>query len=300
MDDGAIVFDSDDVQSVSTSVNSDLQSLSSIVNQVSSNFSSLVNCNLFDDNLNQLVNNINKVKAYYSKVESIISNHNNEYINMENAISNIANNYQSYDSYDNNLVPISINIGNDINIDNVNNGKSISNRLDDEVISIDDDTIIEFIDFVKKNNTNISIIDIIKKDKINLLVENLSKFYKQILNKDLIIDNELETRKHFLLKMFDFNAYYKDLEYYSLFKYKNYLKIVGDENNCKVSELFTDPVKENMLQKAFDNLYAGKVNYKDYGLSENYQSEFKLLVDNRAKELNISTVQLLLNPLLLL
>lgn len=297
-----IVFDSNDVQSVVSSINNGSQSLSNVSSSLASSFSPLTSCDLFVDGLNKLINKANKTKSSYEDVSSVVASHIEEYINMENDISNAGNNYMSYSDSTSRSGDGGISIDPTISIGDVNHGKEISTSLDDEVKKLDDNTIIKFIDFIKvNNNNNTNISDIFASEKTSILVQYLYEFCKQYDDKVLTISDETEIRRYLLLNILNLEEDYISIpDEYSIYKYKKFLKRIASDNNTSITELFTDINKKQILNSTLNDMYNGKIDSSKYGLSADYQQEFKKLVEYKVKENNVSYDSLFDNPLLLI
>ena len=299
-----ISFDTNDVSSIVSYLNNDVQALSAISTSISSSFNQLTSCDLFVEGISKLTQKVDSIKTSYESIITAIGGQINNYADVETAVQNAADNYMSYYSNDRRS---SGGGGKDYgygleSVDTVEKGEQIGTTLDDEVKSIDDKTLVDFLNFVNVNKgETVSINDIFKDENSKVLALYLQAYYKQYENKELTINDETLIRSELINSILNSEVDLpKTIKDESIIMYKEYLSAIAKANNVSLGDYFTKSEYKESVKTTLLNLYNGKVDAKQYGLDENYAEQFKNLVDKKAKSLNLSVDEVLSNPLCLL
>lgn len=302
MADSNISFDTSDVSSIVSSINNDVQALTNVSSSISTSFSPLTNSDLFTEGLNKIVQKLNNIKTSYESISTAIGGQVNTYNDVETAVEGISDNYISY--YDNGSTGISSRRNSrtdDLSTTATAEGTKISTTLDEEVKSIDDKTLIKFINFVSVNLANSATIsDLFQEENSEALSKYLQSFYKKYSGKELTIVDKSIIRTGLLKNILNSTVELpKELKDQSIIKYKEYLIAFAKELNVSVADLFLNTDYIDKTKIALQNLYEGKVDAAKYNLDSNYQSEFKDLVEKVMNGRKITLDKLFNNPIYL-
>ena len=302
MADSNISFDTSDVSSIVSSINNDVQALTNVSSSISTSFSPLTNSDLFTEGLNKIVQKLNNIKTSYESISTAIGGQVNTYNDVETAVEGISDNYISY--YDNGSTGISSRRNSrtdDLSTTATAEGTKISTTLDEEVKSIDDKTLIKFINFVSVNLANSATIsDLFQEENSEALSKYLQSFYKEYSGKELTVVDKSIIRTGLLKNILNSTVELpKELKDQSIIKYKEYLIAFAKELNVSVADLFLNTDYIDKTKIALQNLYEGKVDAAKYNLDSNYQSEFKDLVEKVMNGRKITLDKLFNNPIYL-
>ena len=302
MADSNISFDTSDVSSIVSSINNDVQALTNVSSSISTSFSPLTNSDLFTEGLNKIVQKLNNIKTSYESISTAIGGQVNTYNDVETAVEGISDNYISY--YDNGSTGISSRRNSrtdDLSTTATAEGTKISTTLDEEVKSIDDKTLIKFINFVSVNLANSATIsDLFQEENSEALSIYLQSFYKEYSGKELTVVDKSIIRTGLLKNILNSTVELpKELKDQSIIKYKEYLIAFAKELNVSVADLFLNTDYIDKTKIALQNLYEGKVDAAKYNLDSNYQSEFKDLVEKVMNGRKITLDKLFNNPIYL-
>lgn len=302
MADSNISFDTSDVSSIVSNINNDVQSLGTISSTISTSFSPLTNSDLFAEGLNKIIQKLNNIKTSYESISTAVGGQLNTYSDVETAVEGISDNYMSY--YDNGSTRISSrrhSKSDDLSTSETGDGTKINTTLDEEIKSIDDKTIIKFINFVSANlASSATISDLLQEENSEALSKYLKAFYKEYNGKELAVEDKSVIRVELLKNILNSTVELpKELKDQSIIKYKEYLSDFAKNLNTSVADLFLNADYLEKTKIALQNLYEGKVDATKYNLNTNYQEEFKALVEKVMNGRKITLDELFNNPIYL-
>lgn len=302
MADSNISFDTSDVSSIVSNINNDVQSLGTISSTISTSFSPLTNSDLFAEGLNKIIQKLNNIKTSYESISTAVGGQLNTYSDVETAVEGISDNYMSY--YDSGSTRISSrrhSKSDDLSTSETGDGTKINTTLDEEIKSIDDKTIIKFINFVSANlASSATISDLLQEENSEALSKYLKAFYKEYNGKELAVEDKSVIRVELLKNILNSTVELpKELKDQSIIKYKEYLSDFAKNLNTSVADLFLNADYLEKTKIALQNLYEGKVDATKYNLNTNYQEEFKALVEKVMNGRKITLDELFNNPIYL-
>ena len=292
----SISFDSNDVSSVISSLNTSKTVLSDTISIIKTNFNPLVESGLFVDGLSKLTSKITSLEESYNSITSAIGMQSNNYETIEDEISGYADNYMSYYNASGShgskhkSKKKKDHDSDEIDIDDIDFGTSINASTLDEVISsIDDKTLINLINFLNVNKSDdIAFNVFLDEDNEDILAAYLQEFYKENADVDLSISDTTSIRKTFIEKILNTDLKVpSSVKEDSIIKYKKHLTEVASRYNTDLNTLLTNESYSGIVKQELNKYY-------------NEKDSFKKLVDSKASEESISKEELLSNPELLI
>ena len=292
----SISFDSNDVSSVISSLNTSKTVLSDTISIIKTNFNPLVESGLFVDGLSKLTSKITSLEESYNSITSAIGMQSNNYETIEDEISGYADNYMSYYNASGShgskhkSKKKKDHDSDEIDIDDIDFGTSINASTLDEVISsIDDKTLINLINFLNVNKSDdIAFNVFLDEDNEDILAAYLQEFYKENADVDLSISDTTSVRKTFIEKILNTDLKVpSSVKEDSIIKYKKHLTEVASRYNTDLNTLLTNESYSGIVKQELNKYY-------------NEKDSFKKLVDSKASEESISKEELLSNPELLI
>jgi hypothetical protein len=309
MADSKVSFDSSDVSSIVSSLNSSAQALVSVGSTVQSTLTPLTSCDLFTDGVSKLVSKLESVKSSFESIVTAIGGQTQTYSDVESAVQQAGDNYMSYygggsggssggsgggggSSSSEGLFTAGMQI---------DQGQAVNTSLDDVVKEIDDKTIINFLNFVNVNKgEKANINDILKEENSEILMKYLVAFYKKYENKNLTATDQTLIRKELIKKILNAKVDLpKDFKDNSIIKFKTYLESIATKCKTTVADLITEPEYKETMKTALSNLYLNKVDISKYGISESDLNSFRELVAKVSKIKNIKAEEVFSNPIYL-
>jgi hypothetical protein len=292
---GSMTVDSNVLATIVANVTSDKGQIENISSKLSSGFTALTEAGLFENCLKSLQDEAKNIITTYEVLAKELNSHVDEYTNLENAMGNIADNYQSYYS------PYSGQGGNNVDGNPYDtptppDGTQVDpQKMDDKIPSIDDTTlssILNFISIVKSNNLTLAelLFDPKNAEYLCTLLQNFYSTYGTLL---VEYDDASKVQKEFLKKILNSNnTVPAALTTNSILKYKTYLDKISKKNNITTYEMFTDDKYKDIVKKELLNIYNNKdVDNKQF--DEKFVIEFKIFMDAKAKEKNKTVEELL-------
>ena len=305
MADSKVSFDSGDVSSIVASLNSSAQSLTSIASSVTSAFTPLTSCDLFTDGLSKLSQKIESIKSSFESIVTAIGGQTQTYSDVENAVAQAGDDYMSYygggssggggggggSSSDEGLLETAA----------VQYGLAVNTVVDEEIKKIDDETLVNLINFININKAeNVTISDILKEENSEILAKYLEAFYKQYTNKACSVSDATLVRKELIKSILNAKVDLpKSLKDSSIIKFKTYLEAIAKKCNTDVASLITDPQYSETMKTYLSCLYLNKVKTDLFGISESDLESFRERVAKITKQKNITADELFSNPIYL-
>lgn len=287
MNNSDIVVDSNDISDIVSTLNSNVQLLNSISNKLLNSFYIFNDLSLFQQGFDKLNSKVLNLKEINENLINAISGQTIAYNNVENMISNLADDYMSYYNDNGNVVT---NNTNSTNIATLND--AINNLSDNDLIKI-----INYINITKNKEESFS--DILVNT--SLLNNHLNTYYKDNYNVDLSTTDEKKLKDQFIVKLLntgmDMPA---NLKENSLLEYKEYFTSITNELNISFYDLLFSQSYLDVRNLIFTDLYNGSAIGDTSLLSDNYLEKFKFLLEERSKKYNVSVTGLLKNPILLI
>ena len=287
-----ISIDSSVLEEVISKLNNDNQSLANMKSSMNIDFVGITNAGLFEKQMKDMIDKLEKISNAYSSISNEVSSHLSEYAAVEDTVSSVADDYMSYYSY-------SGGGGGGASYVSVGDSGSLSagienKLLDDTIKDIDNKTLISLINFINSNKKDdLTINELLMNEKYNTELANLlKKFYKEQLSQDVEISDETLVIKELLKKILN-----TDLE---LTADKEFLQSIANKLNTNVYELLTDVKYNETVSVYLANLYAGNVMDLNVQLDSNLITNFKTMVDNKARNSGYKAEELIANPLLLI
>ena len=266
---------------------------------VLSNFTALRETGLFSEGLSKLDSQITSIITSNENLMTKLTIHADEIIELEKELAKYADNYQS--GYSGGSSGNSGNFSDiaDVIVENVNKGVSI--KTEDVIASIpklDEESqvkLIEFLNANKNSDTNLQSL-LFDPSKSGLLLTMLKKFYGDTSGTldATVTDNSYIAQKE-LLKLFNnSDVKIEGLNDNTILVAKDYLTTIAKENKITLEELIIDKKYDKVLITAVKNLYDGNIS-QEYNVSTETVNSIRNIVDNIAKENNVTAEEVITN-----
>ncbi len=296
-----ISIDSSVLEEVVSKLNSDNQSLANMKSSLSQDFVGITNAGLFEKQLKEMTEKLEKISSAYSSISSEVSNHLSEYVAVEDNVSQVANDYMSYYSYTGGGGG-----GGRSRTEIEDSGELYveieSKQLDDVIKDIDNKTLISLINFINSNKKDdLTINELLMNEEYNTELANLlKKFYKDQMLQDISISDETLIKKELLKKILNTDLELTaDLKENSLIGYKVFLQSIATKYNTDIYTLLTDVKYTQTISTYLANLYSGSTADLNVQLDTTLITNFKTMVDTKARNGGYKVEEMLSNPLLL-
>ncbi len=304
MADNKVSFDSNDVSSIVSSLNTSAQTLVSVSSSVTSSFSPLTSCDLFSDGISKLSQKLESIKTSFEGIITAIGGQTQTYSDVESAVQQAGDNYMSY--YDGGSSG-GISVGGKYSDDSVYetfeiyHGESVNTSLDDVVSQIDDKTLVSLLNFININkDENVTISDLLKEENSEILIKYLVEFFKKYTNVEYTYTDKTLIRKELIKCILNSTVDLpKSIKDNSIIMFKTYLESIAKSCKITVADLLIEPEYSELAQVSLSNLYLNKAEIDKYDITEQDLENFRQLVALRTKEYNMSVDELFKNPIYL-
>jgi len=294
---GNLEIDSQEIMSGLSVLEQSLSILQSDIRpMVLSDFDALRKTDLFGVGLDEILKQVEIISTSNQNMITKIAVHVNEIIELERQLSTEGEEYESYsyeDNGDNNIKYFDFP---NIDVDTVQQGKSINKyNVIDIIPKLNESNQIKLINFLNMNKEkNVKLNNLLfNVDKSGILMKYLKKFCGNTVDSDKVetTDDSKILQKE-LLKLLNKNnrignVLYKD----TVLVAKTYLENIARDNNITFEELIVDDTHNDLFRNSIKNLYDENINNK-YKVDDTTVRQVKLTVLDISQKINVPVEKL--------